>query len=275
MRPFVSTLHNNRDHRKIIVIDGTVAFTGGINLADEYMNLKQRFGYWKDVAVMLRGDAAKSYTLMFLRMWNLDSRNVEYFDKYIDVPKLQIQNSQGYVLGYADEPFDNENVGESVYLHMLNNAKRYVHIVTPYLIIDNVMMNALKFAAKRGVEVIIVMPGIPDKSYAFCVARTYYEELIEAGVKIYEFTPGFTHAKMFIVDDEKATVGTVNLDYRSLYLHFECGAYFIRNPEIYRMEEDYQDMLKRSRSISMMECHNRPLYYKFAGKLLRLIAPLL
>lgn len=275
MRPFVSTHQNNRDHRKILVIDGVVAYTGGINLADEYMNIKKRFGYWKDTAVMVRGDAAKSFTLMFLRMWNIGNRTVENFDKYIDVPKLKLENPQGYVMGYADEPFDNENVGELVYLHLINTAKKYIHIVTPYLVIDNVMMNALKFAAKRGVEVTIVMPGIPDKSYAFCVARTYYEELIEAGVKIYEFTPGFTHAKMFIVDDEKATVGTINLDYRSLYLHFECGAFILKNSEIMKIENDYQSMLAKSRAISMMECHNRPLYYKLAGKILRIIAPLL
>lgn len=275
MRPFVSTHQNNRDHRKILVIDGVVAFTGGVNLADEYINSKMRFGYWKDVAIMLKGDAAKSFTLMFLKLWNLDNKTVEFFDKYIDVPKIALDNSQGYVLGYSDEPFDHENVGESVYLHLINTAMRYVHIVTPYLVIDNVMMNALKYAAKRGVEVIIVMPGIPDKSYAYCVARTYYEELIEAGVKIYEFTPGFTHAKMFVVDDERATVGTINLDYRSLYLHFECGALITKNSEIVLMEQDYQDMLKDSRCISMSECRNRPLYYKFAGKVLRLIAPLL
>lgn len=275
MRPFVSTHQNNRDHRKIVVIDGVVAFTGGVNLADEYMNLKQRFGYWKDTAIMFKGDVVKAYTLMFLRMWNLDNKSVEGFDKYIDCCTYEAKNSQGYVLGYADEPFDDENIAEFVYLHMINTAKRYVHIVTPYLVIDNIIMEALKFAAKRGVEVVIVMPGIPDKSYAYCVARTYYEELIESGVKIYEFTPGFTHAKMFIVDDDRATIGTINLDYRSLYLHFECGAYITKNPEILKMEEDYQEMLKKSRSISMMECHNRPLYYKLAGKLFRLLAPLL
>lgn len=275
MRPFVSTHQNNRDHRKIVVIDGIVAFTGGINLADEYINVKKRFGHWKDVAVMLKGDATKAFTLMFLKMWNIDSKTVEYFDKYIDVPKVSIENPEGYFLGYADEPFDKENVGESVYVHLLNTATRYVHIVTPYLVIDNVVMGALKYAAKRGVEVVILLPGIPDKSYAFCVARTYYKELIEAGVKIYEYTPGFTHAKMFVVDDKHATVGTINLDYRSLYLHFECGVFITNNSEITCMEDDYQKMLKKSRAISMSECRNRPLYYKAAGKILRLIAPLL
>lgn len=158
-------------------------------------------------------------------------------------------NSQitDYVIGYGDDPFGKEHVGESVYLHIINTANRYLHIVTPYLVIDNVMMSSLKFAAKRGVDVKIVMPGIPDKAYAFCLARTYYSELIEAGVEIYEYTPGFTHAKMFISDDEKATVGTINLDYRSLFLHFENGCFIYKNKTILDIEEDYQQMLKDSK----------------------------
>ena len=186
-----------------------------------------------------------------------------------------LYSNSGYVVGYGDDPFGRERIGESVYLHIINTANRYIHIVTPYLVIDNVMMSSLKFAAKRGVDVKIVMPGIPDKAYAYCLARTYYSELIEAGVEIYEFTPGFTHAKMFISDDEKATVGTTNLDYRSLFLHFENGCFIYKNDAILEMERDYQNMLSDSRKVSLMECRNRPVYYKACGKLLRLLAPLM
>lgn len=277
MRPFVTTSQNNRDHRKIIVIDGHIAYNGGINLADEYMNLKERFGYWKDTAVRIEGPAAKSFTLMFLRLWNIDSIKIEPFNKYLDfgIDTEKTNANAGYVAGFSDEPFDDENVGEQVYLHILNSAKKYVHIITPYLVIDNLTMSALKFAAKRGVDVKLVLPGIPDKKYAYCVARTYYEELIEAGVKIYEYTPGFTHAKMFISDDEIATVGTINLDYRSLYLHFECATVVCQNPSITEMENDFTQVISESKLVTMMECRNRSMLYKFCGKLLRLIAPLL
>lgn len=274
-RPFFTTQQNNRDHRKILVIDGKVAFTGGINLADEYMNVIDRFGYWKDTAVMLRGDAARSYTLMFLQMWNVSEKTIGNFDRYLDVEiPLQFPNN-GYVIGYGDDPFGKERIGESVYLHIVNTANRYLHIVTPYLVIDNVMMSSLKFTAKRGVDVKIVMPGIPDKAYAYCIARTYYNELIEAGVEIYEYTPGFTHAKMFISDDEKATVGTINLDYRSLFLHFENGCFIYKNKTILDIEQDYQQMLSESKKVSLIECRNRPIVYKACGKLLRLLAPLM
>ncbi len=274
-RPFFTTEQNNRDHRKILVIDGKVAFTGGINLADEYMNIIEKFGYWKDTAVMLKGDAVRSYTLMFLQMWNVSEKTIGNFDRYLDVDISSTYDRNGYVIGYGDVPIGKERIGESVYLHMINTANRYLHIVTPYLVLDNVMMSSLKFAAKRGVDVKIVMPGIPDKAYAYCIARTYYSELIEAGVEIYEYSPGFTHAKMFISDDEKATVGTINLDYRSLFLHFENGCFIYKNPTILHIEADYQEMLSESKKISLIECRNRPLWYKACGKLLRLLSPLM
>ncbi len=273
-RPFFTTQQNNRDHRKILVIDGKVAFTGGINLADEYMNINSKFGYWKDTAVMLEGEAAQSFTLMFLQMWNVSEKTIGNYDRYLNV-SFEPMESAGYVIGYGDDPFSEEHIGESVYLQIINTATKYLHIVSPYLVLDNVMITALIMAAKRGVDVKIVLPGIPDKAYAFCVARTYYDELISAGIEIYEFTPGFTHAKMFISDDEKATVGTINLDYRSLFLHFENGCFIFRNEVIYEMEKDYQEMLSQSRKISLIECKNRPILYKVCGKLLRLVAPLM
>lgn len=275
MKPFLSTHQNNRDHRKNLVIDGTVAFTGGINLADEYMNLKERFGYWKDTAVMIEGEAAKSFTLLFLQMWNVDEEIIGDYNKYLDVDCPSLPDTSGYIIGYGDEPFDDEKVGEQVYLSLINTAKKYVHIITPYLVIDNVMMEALTFAAKRGVDVKIIMPGIPDKAYAYCLARTYYEELIKNGVEIYEFTPGFTHAKQFVVDDDKATVGTINLDYRSLYLHFECGCLMYKNKEISLIEDDFKKTLQKSEKITLEECRNRSALYKLCGSILKMIAPLM
>lgn len=274
VRPFLTTSQNNRDHRKIIAIDGKVAFTGGINLADEYFNVKEMFGYWKDNAVMLEGDAAKTLTLLFLQMWNVDEKTIGNFDRYLDVSLPDVYDN-GFVTCYGDDPYNDEQIGEAIYLHLINTSKKYVHIVTPYLVIDNVMVEALKFAAKRGVEVILMMPGIPDKWYAYCLARTYYKELIEAGVEIREYTPGFTHAKMFVVDDDKAVVGTTNLDYRSLFLHFEDGCFMYKSKAITDMEADYQEMIANSKRVTLIGCKNRPLYYKVAGKLLRIIAPIM
>ena len=275
IRPLVTTDQNHRDHRKIAIIDGTIAYTGGINLADEYMNLKERFGYWKDVSVRIEGDAVQNFTAMFLRMWNLSSKEIEQFNDYIDVPMPKLENAGGFCCAYGDNPFDDENVGEMVYLDILNSAMNYVHIVTPYLVLDNLMMDALKFAAKRGVEVKIVLPGIPDKKYAYCLARTYYEELIEAGVKIYEYTPGFTHAKYMVADDRVAVVGSINLDYRSLYLHFESGVLLIDCDTINEIKLDYAGMVEESERVTMMVCRNRSFWYKNAGKLLRILAPML
>ena len=190
LRPALSTHQNNRDHRKIVVIDGKVAFTGGINLADEYVNRKIRFGHWKDTAIMLEGDAVRSFTLMFLEMWNVaKSEKVEEFDPYLDVIYEREKHSgEGFVIPYGDSPIDGEHVGKMVYMDILNTSKRYVHIMTPYLILDNEMMTALKFAAKRGVEVIIIMPHVPDKWYAFVLAKTYYNELLDAGVQTVSYT---------------------------------------------------------------------------------------
>ena len=274
VKPVLSTAQNNRDHRKILVIDGKVAFNGGINLGDEYINRIEKYGYWKDVALMLSGDAVKSFTLMFLQMWNINEKNHDDFEKYISIKK-GIQNTEGYVMPYGDSPLDNENVGESVYLDILATAKKYVHIMTPYLIIDNEMMTALTYAAKRGVDVKIILPHIPDKKSAFMLAKTYYPELIEAGVKIYEYTPGFVHAKVFSCDDEKAVVGTINLDFRSLYLHFECATYLYKVPAIKSIEDDYKSTLEKCQQITMEDYNKLNLFYKIGGGFLKLVAPLM
>lgn len=275
LKPLLSTVQNNRDHRKICVIDGQVGFTGGVNLADEYINKRERFGHWKDTAIMLKGEAVQSLTMMFLEMWNVDEKRPENYRKYLTPKMAGFRRELGYVIPYADSPFDNENVGEEVYFHILNHAHRYVHIMTPYLILDNEMITTLTRVAKSGVEVVIIMPHIPDKWYAFAVAQTYYRELIEGGVQIYEYTPGFVHAKVFVSDDDTATVGTVNLDYRSLYLHFECGAFIYNNSEIGNIERDFQRTLSKCHKVTLIEVQNRTMLTKVAGQVLRLVAPLM
>ncbi len=274
LRPVLSTAQNNRDHRKILVIDGKVAFNGGINLGDEYINRIEKYGHWKDTAIMLTGDAVKSFTLMFLQMWNINEKNHDNFEKYISIEKEE-QDTIGYVMPYGDSPLDNENVGENVYLDILATAKKYVHIMTPYLIIDNEMMTALTYAAKRGIDVKLILPSIPDKKSAFMLARTYYPELIQAGVKIYEYTPGFVHAKVFSSDDEKAVVGTINLDFRSLYLHFECATFFYRNNTVKAVENDFQNTLSACKLITMEDYKKLNIFYKIGGGILKLVAPLM
>lgn len=273
--PFLSTIQNNRDHRKICVIDGKVGFVGGVNLGDEYINRVERFGHWKDTAVKLEGDAVQSLTIMFLQMWNVSEKRKENYERYITKRVSGLKRELGYVIPYGDSPFDNENVGEEVYFHILNHAKKYVHIMTPYLILDNEMITTLTRAAKSGVEIIIIMPHIPDKWYAFAVAKTYYRELIEGGVQIYEYTPGFIHAKVFVSDDDTATVGTINLDYRSLYLHFENGVYFYNNSEIDNIERDYQQTLAKCHKITLMDVKKATLLTKIVGNVMRLFAPLM
>lgn len=275
IKPALSTSQNNRDHRKVVVIDGHTAFTGGVNLADEYINEKERFGHWKDTAVMVKGEAVRSFTLMFLQMWDIDVKDEDY-EKYLDVklPLLETP-AQGFVMPYGDSPLDHENVGELVYLDILNTAREYVHIMSPYLILDNEMMTGLTYAAKRGVDVKIIMPDIPDKAYAFALAKTYYPELLRAGVKIYQYVPGFIHAKSFTSDGRKAVVGTINLDYRSLFLHFECAVFLYQVDEIDQVEADFQDTLKKCRQITIEEYKKEKLRTRFYGRVLRLFAPLM
>lgn len=274
VRPALSTSQNNRDHRKIVVIDGLVAFTGGVNLADEYINEKERFGHWKDTAIMIKGDAVRSFTLMFLQMWDLGVR-MDLYQQYLNVKQPKLEAASGYIQPYGDSPLDKENVGELVYMDILNTAEEYVHIMTPYLILDNEMITALTYAAKRGVDVKIIMPDIPDKRYAFALAKTYYPVLLKAGVRIFQYVPGFVHAKVFSSDNTKAVVGTINLDYRSLYLHFECAVLMYKVPEIKKVEEDFQETLKKCREITMEDYWREKLITRFCGHVLRLFAPLM
>ncbi len=273
IQPILSTHYNNRDHRKILVIDGKVGFTGGINIGDEYINRVEKYGHWKDTAVMLEGDAVQGLTMMFLQMWNVSEKAVEY-GKYLELEKRDLQ-ATGFVMPYGDSPFDEELIGEMVYMDILNRAKKYVHIMTPYLIIDQRMLTALCFAAKRGIDVKLILPGKPDKKFAFALAKSHYRELLQAGVRIYEYTPGFVHAKVFSSDDEKAVVGTINLDYRSLYLHFECGAFLYQVEEIENIEKDFQQTLKKCREITVENRKEGTWYLRLIGWFLKVLAPLM
>lgn len=274
LSPFISTHYNYRDHRKILVIDGHTAFNGGVNLADEYINQVQRFGHWKDTAVMLKGEAVKSFTLMFLQMWNMDEKELE-FGELLAYPALAKEHAKGFVVPYGDWPLDDDKLGERVYMDILNRARRYVHIMTPYLILDGEMETALKFAAERGVEVVLILPGIPDKRVPYALAKTHYASLLESGVKIYEYTPGFVHAKVFVCDRKEAVVGTINLDYRSLYHHFECATYMYGTECVSDIEADFQTMFPKCRQVTPETVRQEKWPVKLAGVLLKVAAPLL
>ena len=275
IRPLLSTAQNNRDHRKILVIDGKVAYTGGVNLADEYINGKVRFGHWKDTAIRVEGDAVKSFTVMFLQMWNVGEMGRRDYGKYIRNCVKPLEGSSGFVLPYGDSPTIKENVAETVYMDIINHAVKYVHIMTPYFIVDNAMLDVLQFAAGRGVDVKIIIPHIPDKKPIFAMSRTYYPDLLQAGVKVYEYKPGFIHAKVFTSDDEKAVVGTINMDYRSLYHHFECAAYLYRNQAVADVERDFQETLGKCMEVDLGYYRRIPWYNRMMGRVLRLVGPLM
>ena len=273
LKPLVSTHYNNRDHRKILVVDGRCAFTGGINLSDEYINRTHPHGHWKDTAIRITGEAVKSFTLMFLQMWNAADRGMEDCTRYLAASAPA--EAPGWIAPYGDSPFDDENVAEMVYMDILNRARRYVHIMTPYLIIDHEMVTALLFAAKRGVDVKLITPGRPDKKTVFALTRSYYRELIAGGVEIYEYEPGFVHAKSFVSDGVTAVTGSINLDYRSLYLHFECAALLHSVPAVGDIEADFQATLQKCRRITEEDCRRDRLSRRLTGWLLRPLAPLM
>ena len=277
-RPILNIIQNNRDHRKLCIIDGKTGFTGGINLADEYINQKRRFGHWKDTAVILKGEAVWNMTVMFLHMWAVIGRSEESIDYEAYFPHRYHEGefeSDGFVQPFCDTPLDEEVVGEDVYLNIINKAKKYVYICTPYLIIDNEMMTALCLAAKSGVDVRIMTPGIPDKKLVFILTQSYYRQLLEAGVKIYEYQPGFLHAKSFVSDDEIGVVGTINLDYRSLYLHFEDGVWIYRNRVIQDIKDDFIQTMEYCRQIEPEFCLNRNIGLRIMQNIFRAFAPLM
>lgn len=274
-KPLLTTIQNNRDHRKIAVIDGKTAFTGGINLADEYINRYEKHGHWKDASIMIKGKAAWSFALMFLQMWELCTGiNEDYASYYPWKEKPCPSQSDGFVQPYADSPMDKENVGEHVYLQIINNAKKYVYINTPYLIIDDSMVSALSLAAKSGVDIRIVTPHHWDKRLVHMTTRSYYPELLNAGIRIYEYTPGFIHSKTFVSDDQTATVGTTNMDFRSLYLHFECGVRMHGSKAVMEVRDDFMKTLELCQEITEADCRCG-LLRRLGQNVLRIFAPLM
>lgn len=270
--PFLSTYYNYRDHRKIIVIDNEVAYTGGINLADEYINHIVKYGHWKDAGILIKGEAVKSFTMMFLETWNI-ANELDYA-KYLN-QKVKQYPSDGYIMPYGDCPFDNFKVGEDIYIDILYRAKKYVHIMSPYLILDGEMEKALKFASNRGIDVKLILPAIPDKVTPNALAKTHYKSLIESGIEIYEYSPGFIHSKVFVSDDEIGVVGTINLDYRSLYHHFECAAYLYKSKVIKDIEDDFIDTLKKCKRINHEDIKRMSIITKITGYIFKAFAPLM
>lgn len=250
-RPVLSGIHNNRDHRKITVIDGKCAYTGGMNIADEYINKKKRFGYWKDTAVKIQGSAVGNFTAMFLQMFDASAKSFSDYSKYLDIEYERFED-EGYIHPFGDgpKPFYKELVGSNNYINIINSAKEYVYVSTPYLIPDYNLVSALRNAAYRGVDVRIITPSIPDKKIVFNMSRSNYNYLLEAGVRIYEYSPGFIHAKQMIADGTTAFVGTVNLDYRSLVHHYECGAVLYKSPCIANIKADFDKILSLSYEIT-------------------------
>lgn len=279
-KPLVNVKLNNRDHRKILVIDGYVGFTGGINFADEYINRVERFGHWLDNAIMLKGKSVYNLTILFLSTWctiynsakELSLDKYQY-DKFL--PEGVKFKSDGFVHPYGDLPFDDLSVGESVYLNLIYQAKKTLYITTPYLIIDDQLEHSLCGAASRGVDVKLLVPHIPDKKIVFNITRSYYKHLIECGIKIYEYTPGFVHEKIFIVDDNKATVGTINLDYRSLCLHMENGVFLFKCSCIEEMKRSFLESISKSELIDLKRYKELSRHKRIFWSLLRLFAPLL
>ena len=271
--PLLSLVMNHRDHRKIVVIDGKVAYTGGINLADEYINAITRFGYWKDAGLRIEGAAVWNFTVMFLDFWNAFRPFEQDYSTFR--PQLAVlPASDGVVQPYADSPLDEEPVAETVYLDILAQAQQYVYFYTPYLAIGEEMLDALRNAAKRGVDVRLVLPGIPDKKLVFRLSRSYYLPLLQAGVRIYEYTPGFLHAKCWVSDDRAAVVGSINMDYRSLFLHFECGTLLFHNSQIAALRKDVERTLPQCREIMRSDCRTN-LPGTALDSVLRLLSPLM
>ena len=276
-RPLLTGLQNNRDHRKICSVDGKIAFTGGINLADEYINEIEKYGHWKDAAVGLIGEGAWALTVIFLKMWLLTSpkQDNDTQDIFCYKPDVEFTDcNDGYVQPYCDSPLDKDQVCERIYMHLIHSSKNYLYICTPYLIIDDSMLNALTYAAQSGVDVRIITPSKWDKRLVHITTQSYYADLIKGGVRIYEYTPGFIHSKIFVSDDEVASIGTANLDFRSLYLHFECGTMLYGSSAVIEAKNDFLATLDECKEISPKDC-KRGVLSGLLGSFMRLIAPLL
>ncbi|MBO5512072.1 MAG: cardiolipin synthase [Clostridia bacterium] len=276
-KPVYAVVMNHRDHRKITVIDGHIAYTGGINFADEYIGEEIRFGEWKDNVLRLSGEAVRSMTLLFLEMWNAcrPTDTAESAAAFMPDPaRVEGIAADGWVQPYGDSPVDSEILAENVYLNIINQATRYVYIYTPYVVIDYEMTRALSLAARRGVDVRLVVPAIPDKKIVYHLGKSYFPELIENGVKVLRFTPGFIHSKVFLADDRQAVVGSINLDYRSLTLHFENACMFVDHPVLPAIKADFEETFPRCETVTVKKRRSSFFYDLYLG-LLRLFAPLM
>ncbi len=272
IKPTVNVFMNNRNHQKIVVIDGKTAITGGFNIGDEYVNIQERFGYWMDCGIIIKGDAVKSFLAMFCSMWEFATKKRIKMREYISHSNVK---AEGFIIPYSDDPINDKNPAEGIYSQILNTAQKYVYIATPYLIIDNAMKNNLMMAAKSGIDVRIVTPHIPDKWYVHNVTQYNYLELLEAGVKIYEYTPGFIHSKLFVSDDKVATVGTVNMDYRSFVFHFECGVWICDSDTVTDIKVDMQKIFDVSQEINIDLWKKRSVFKRLLQGILHVFAPLM
>ncbi len=270
--PVVSAIMNHRDHRKILVVDSRIAFTGGINIADEYINKKEKYGHWKDNAIMLTGEGVNGFTLMFLEMWRAYKKDDTDISRFLKFEKST--EGAGYVQPFFDTPVDDELVGENVYMQAIASAKRYIYIFTPYLIPDRVLVRELTLAAKRGVDVKIMVPGIPDKKMVYSITKSHFGPLLKKGVKIYKYTPGFLHAKGFVCDDSVAFAGTVNVDYRSMYHHFECGCIMYNTPSVFEIKDDFLKTLKKCEKVEKSQRLKGVIGTTYHA-LVRLISPMM
>ena len=271
--PLLNLFMNHRDHRKITVIDGKIGYTGGFNLSDEYFGRKITYGHWKDTGVRLEGVAVKSLCAAFLEMWSTGTRQKEDVTQFLCVNHPV--NAEGIVQPYEDDPLGEERVAENVYLSLVYRARKSLYVITPYLIITDEMTKALGLAAKRGVDVRIITPGVPDKKIVYAVTRSYYASLAAQGVRIFEYTPGFCHAKQMICDEEIASIGTSNLDFRSLYLHFENNVLLQGGTAVSRMAEDFARLFPQCEEVTEKYRSGRSRALRMGQYILRLFAPLL
>jgi cardiolipin synthase A/B len=275
VRPRLNPRLNYRDHRKVCIIDGNTAISGGINIADEYINRTIRFGHWKDNAFLLRGSGVWNYTFMFLQLWLFAAPKEYYIEDFSAYYPTEKRPSDGLVQSFGDSPLDNLFVAENAYIHVLNTAKNYVWISTPYLILDSAMINALKLAAQSGVDVRIITPAIPDKKIVYALTKSNYSQLLSNGVRIFEYQPGFIHSKMFVSDDQRAIVGTTNMDFRSFYLHFESGSVFYGGSMVRSVKSDFSETFNLCKEVTLQDVKNRSWLMKLTGQVAKLIAPLL
>ena len=275
LKPVASLVYNNRDHRKITVIDGYIGYSGGYNLADEYINRVKRFGHWKDAGIRLEGKAVWNFTVMFLNMWSAFVKEEEDYLKFRPLVHYEKSSfdSDGIVQPYSDSPLDDELLGENVYMEFINQATDYVYIFTPYLILDNEMLTCIELASKRGVDVRIVIPGIPDKKLIYRLSKSYYLHLLKSGVKIYEYAPGFIHSKCMLSDGHRGIVGTINFDYRSLFLHFECAVLMLGSSALNDLKDDFYNTFDESVNVTIKDCRTS-FFGKLLDGLLRALSPL-